>query len=359
MEEGGRERARFSKDRASPGVRRWLAAFLPQALRAQARADSRLSTEFEPLDVGPPHERRREHEAAFGSARDGVAVIAPDWRIRYMNASMLEILRLIGHAARVETLWDALPGWERSDAADALRQAMAAAAPVCFRVDGERGRGRVWEVETEPLDTGELRLRVRNVTSLARAEEAERARAPQGSLAEADREARLDAIVSGAPVGIVLLDAETLLVREANAFYHQFLEGPFRIPTFQFAGDPTRHQEEKVLVRLRKATVIGCVIHETDRAESLSIDRQTCAKIRFELEEEAGRAIFPVRFAHMLNCDRLVHLQGLTADVAQRQQGAFLSDRPIRSNGGQFQLVPFDGHEGGHGELEAPASKIE
>jgi signal transduction histidine kinase len=173
--------------------------------------------------------RRTDHEASFGAARDGVAVLAPDWRIRYMNASMLEILRLIGRGAGVETLWDALPGWEHTDAAGHLRGAMASRAGVCFRVDGERGRGRAWEVQAEPLDGGELRVRVRNVTAQARIEQAEQ-RFEEAGRSLAEREARLAALVSGAPVGIVLLEAATLTVREANAFYHQFLEGRWRRP---------------------------------------------------------------------------------------------------------------------------------
>ncbi|HEX6751551.1 MAG TPA: ATP-binding protein [Longimicrobium sp.] len=176
-----------------------------------------------------PQARRTEHDASFGTARDGVAVLAPNWRIRYMNASMLEILRLIGRGGEVATLWDALPKWEHTPAADTLRQAMQSGAPVVFRVDGERGRGRVWEVQAEPLSSGELRVRVRNVTAQAQAEDAERRfRDAGGSVAE--REARLAAIVAGAPVGIVLLEADGLVVREANAFYHQFLEGPWREP---------------------------------------------------------------------------------------------------------------------------------
>jgi len=176
-----------------------------------------------------PQARGSEHEASFGGARDGIAVLSPTWRIRYMNASMLEILRLIGREDRVTTLWDALPGWERSEAADSLRGAMESGAAVCFRVDGERGRGRVWEVEAEPLGTGELRVRVRNVTAQAQLEAAERRFRETGASLE-EREARLAAIVSGAPVGIVLLDADTFTVREANAAYHEFLEGPWRVP---------------------------------------------------------------------------------------------------------------------------------
>jgi signal transduction histidine kinase len=176
-----------------------------------------------------PDARRKENEARFGAARDGVGVLAPDWRIRYANASLLEILRLIGRGDAVETLWDALPAWEHSPEADRLREAMATGKPASFRVDGTRGNGRVWEVEAEPLPSGELRVRVRNVTAQAAAEDAER-QALYANASLAEREARLSAIVEGAPVGIVLMDAADLHVREANDFYHQLLEGEWRRP---------------------------------------------------------------------------------------------------------------------------------
>ncbi|HEX7241336.1 MAG TPA: GAF domain-containing protein, partial [Longimicrobiaceae bacterium] len=50
------------------------------------------------------------------------------------------------------------------------------------------------------------------------------------SRALADREARLDAILEGAPAGIVLMDADTFTVREANPAYYGFLEGEWRAP---------------------------------------------------------------------------------------------------------------------------------
>ncbi|HEU0051527.1 MAG TPA: ATP-binding protein [Longimicrobium sp.] len=177
----------------------------------------------------PSDAPRQENEARFGAARDGVAVLDPDWRIRYANASLLEILRLIGRGGAVATLWDALPGWEATPEADRLREAMATGKPTRFRVDGARGNGRVWEVDAEPLPTGELRLRLRNVTAQAREEDAERV-ARQAHAALAEREARLAAIVEGAPVGIVLLEADTWRVREANDFYHRFLDGKWRRP---------------------------------------------------------------------------------------------------------------------------------
>ena len=172
-----------------------------------------------------PDARRNEEEARYGTARDGVCVLSPDWKIRYCNVSMLEILRLIGRGGEVETLWDALPGWQDTPAADELRAAMESDRPRAFRVDGQRGAGRVWEVEAEPLDDGSLRVRVRNVTAQAQLEEA---RAAGRTLAE--REARLGALVEGAPVGIVLMDADTFTVREANDYYHRFLEGEWSRP---------------------------------------------------------------------------------------------------------------------------------
>src|SRR4051812_14280336 len=172
---------------------------------------------------------QQEHDASFGGARDGVAVPSPDWRIRYMNASMLEILRLIGREADVATLWDALPDWRETDEAGTLRESMRSRAAVCFRVDGDRGRGRVWEVQADPLDSGELRVRLRNVTAQARLEEAERQYRAAGAEV-AEREARLGAIVSAAPAGIVVFDAASFRVREANDFYHGFLEGRWQSP---------------------------------------------------------------------------------------------------------------------------------
>ncbi|HEY0037542.1 MAG TPA: PAS domain-containing protein, partial [Longimicrobium sp.] len=99
-----------------------------------------------------PEARHTEHEARYGAAREGVCVLAPDWRFRYVNASLLEILQLMGQGGeRVTSMWDALPGWRGSPEADALERAMRERAGVCFRVAGERGGGRMWEVEAEPL----------------------------------------------------------------------------------------------------------------------------------------------------------------------------------------------------------------
>ena len=111
--------------------------------------------------VNTTHEARaRGHDALFGHAREGVAVLGRDWRIRYANASLLEILDLLGGRGGVETFWDAVPEWERSPEADVLRRAMETRAPATFRVDRERGGGFVWEVAVEPADGGELRVRL-------------------------------------------------------------------------------------------------------------------------------------------------------------------------------------------------------
>ena len=177
----------------------------------------------------PSDAARRDHEARFGAARDGVCVLDARWRIRYANASLLEILRLIGGGERVETIWEALPDWEHTPEADLLREAMRTGEPATFRVAGKRGNGRVWEVDAEPLGPEEMRVRVRNVTAQAHAEAAERHAAAALATRE-EREARLAALFEDAPVGIVLLDAGTLVVREANDYYARFLEGPWRVP---------------------------------------------------------------------------------------------------------------------------------
>jgi signal transduction histidine kinase/PAS domain-containing protein len=184
----------------------------------------------------PPHLSRELH-ARFGAARDGVAVLTSEWRIRYMNASMLEILELIGRGAEVGTLWDVIPAWEHSEAADSLRQCMATRAACCFRVERDPGRGRVWEVHAEPLDAGELRVRVRNVTAQARLEEAERRLSELGA-ARTRRESRLDALLTHSPLGIALFEASTLRVVEANPFFHTLLEERWREPGSLLGREP-------------------------------------------------------------------------------------------------------------------------
>ncbi len=159
-----------------------------------------------------PDARRHDHERRYDAAREGVCVLAPDWRFRYVNASLLEILELLGEREGVATLWDALPGWRGSREADALERAMRERAGVCFHVDGERGRGRLWEVEAEPLPTGELRVHVR------RAAAPPPAPAPPDTLGAAEH----------APAALALLDAETLAVRAANAAFRAWLPAGWR-----------------------------------------------------------------------------------------------------------------------------------
>ncbi len=164
--------------------------------------------------------RHRDHEARYGAAREGVCVLAPDWRFRYVNASLLEILHLLGQREGVSSLWEALPGWRGTPEAEALERAMEDRAAVCFRVAGARGAGRTWEVEADPLPTGDLRVHVRHATP----------RTAPAPGAAATREARLASMVANLPVAVALLDAETLAVREANAACHAFLADPWRAP---------------------------------------------------------------------------------------------------------------------------------
>jgi signal transduction histidine kinase/PAS domain-containing protein len=176
-----------------------------------------------------PEARTREHDALFGRARDGVAVLSPDWRIRYANASLLEILDLLGGRAGVSTFWDAVPGWEHTGEADRLRHAMDSRAADSFRVERERGGGYVWEVTAEPVTGGDLRVRLRNVTARAELEEMER-RVTEAHASLADREQRLGEIVAGAPVALALLDARTMEVLEANDAYAHLLDPPWDRP---------------------------------------------------------------------------------------------------------------------------------
>ena len=176
-----------------------------------------------------PEARARDHDALFGRARDGVAVLSRDWRIRYANASLLEILDLLGGRGKVDTFWDAVPGWEQTPEADILRQAMQTRAAATIRVERDRGGGYVWEVTAEPVDGGDLRVRLRNVTARAEMEELEQ-RVTEAHASLADRERRLEEIVAGAPVALALLDAHTLVVIEANAAYAKLLDEPWSRP---------------------------------------------------------------------------------------------------------------------------------
>jgi signal transduction histidine kinase/PAS domain-containing protein len=173
-----------------------------------------------------PETRTHDHEALFGRARDGVAVLSPDWRIRYANASLLEILDLMGGRGGVSTFWDALPDWAGTPEADELRRAMKSRVGVRFRIDRDRGGGRVWEVTAEPGDGGELHVRLRNVTARTELEELER-RVTEAHASLADHERRLEEIVAGAPVALALLDARTMVVLEANAAYAHLLDEPW------------------------------------------------------------------------------------------------------------------------------------
>ncbi|HEY0019826.1 MAG TPA: PAS domain-containing protein [Longimicrobium sp.] len=176
-----------------------------------------------------PEARIRDHDAQFGRARDGVAVLSADWRFRYANASLLEILNLMGGRDGVETFWDAIPGWDQVPEADQLRRAMEAGTPVTFRFDRRPGVPHVWEVSTEPLNGGDLRLQLRNVTRQVEVEELQRRVAEaHGSLEE--REQRLGTIVSGAPVALALLDARTMVALEANEAYSALLDPPWNQP---------------------------------------------------------------------------------------------------------------------------------
>ena len=176
-----------------------------------------------------PEVRTREHDALFGRARDGVAVLGRDWQIRYANASLLEILDLLGGRGGVSTFWDAVPDWEHTAEADLLRHAMETQTSTRFRVERERGGGYVWEVTAEPADGGDLRVRLRNVTARAEMEELEQ-RVTEVHASLADRERRLEEIVAGAPVALVLLDARSLAVLEANRAYTHLLDEPWKRP---------------------------------------------------------------------------------------------------------------------------------
>ena len=176
-----------------------------------------------------PEARNRDHDAQFGRVRDGIVVLSPDWRFLYANASLLEILNLLGGREGVETFWDAIPGWDQVPEANELRRAMRDRVPILFRFDRRPRVPHVWEVAAEPLEGGDIRVRLRNVTAQAEMEELEsRVREAHTSLAE--RERRLGEIVSGAPVALALVDAQTMTVLEANEAYGRLLDEPWSRP---------------------------------------------------------------------------------------------------------------------------------
>jgi signal transduction histidine kinase/PAS domain-containing protein len=171
-------------------------------LRARPRDPDRTVSADPPAAAG-------EHETLFGEARDGVAVLSPAWRIRYANASLLEILGLIGHPATVERLWDALPEWEGTPEGGRLREAMEERVPVSFRVGGTLGRGRVWEVSAEPLSDGDLRLRLHNATAREVIARAVLSDGGDGDGAPGDAASGLFHILDALPIGIAVADGET------------------------------------------------------------------------------------------------------------------------------------------------------
>ena len=176
-----------------------------------------------------PEARNRDHDAQFGRARDGVAVLSPQWRFLYANASLLEILNLLGGHEGVETFWDAIPGWDQVPEAEELRRAMTQRVPILFRFDRRPEVPHVWEVAAEPLEAGDLRVRLRNVTAQAEMEELQR-RVLEVHSTLAQRERRLMDIVTAAPVSLALLDARTMVVVEANEAYARLLDEPWREP---------------------------------------------------------------------------------------------------------------------------------
>jgi PAS domain S-box-containing protein len=236
------ERAKgLAGERASRGSRQSIRAlpilipcppFTPPAPRwpSSCRTPSATKPPAGQSPVSPtPEARHRENDAQFGHARDGVAVLSRDWRFRYANASLLEILNLMGGRDGVETFWDAIPGWDQVPEADRLRGAMDSRTPITFRFDRRPQVPHVWEVAAEPLDSGDLRVRLRNVTSQVEVEEL-RQHVTESQRSWAERERRLVEIVTGAPVALALVEAESSVVVEANEAYAELLDEPWNRP---------------------------------------------------------------------------------------------------------------------------------
>ncbi|HEX6369275.1 MAG TPA: ATP-binding protein [Longimicrobium sp.] len=267
-----------------------------------------------------PEARNRDHDEQFGRARDGVAVLSPDWRFLYANASMLEILNLLGGRDGVETFWDAIPGWDRVPEAGELRRAMEARIPILFRFDRRPQVPHVWEVAAQPLDGGDLRVRLRNVTAQAKLEELER-RVLEVHSTLAERERRLVEIVSGAPVALALVDARTMVVLEANEAYGGLLDEPWSGP-----GAIVGHAMAEILPAY-EASGVGSMLErvrdtgrpfESDQFEYHGFDRGP-AWFRLTIKPIAGDDGEGVRYLLILAVEVTSLVQGRHRVEAERR----------------------------------------
>jgi PAS domain S-box-containing protein len=267
-----------------------------------------------------PEARSRDHDEQFGRARDGIAVLSPDWRFLYANASLLEILNLLGGREGVETFWDAIPGWDQVPEADELRRAMRERIPILFRFDRRPQVPHVWEVAAEPLERGDIRVRLRNVTAQAELEELHR-RVAEAHTSLAQRERRLGEIVSGAPVALALVDAQTMTVLEANEAYGQLLDEPWNRPgaiVGHTMGEILRGYEESGVGRMLEGVRDTGRAFESDQFEYHGFDRGP-AWFRLTIKPIAGEDGEPVRYLLILAVEVTALVQGRHRVEAERR----------------------------------------
>jgi PAS domain S-box-containing protein len=221
-------------------------------------------------------------DALFGAARDGVAIVTRDGSIRYANSSLGEIVGLIGATVQGPRLWDALPGWDRAEAVAPLRDALRERHAIRFRVGGELGRGRVWEVSAEPRDDGDLLVRLHNATAREALERAMTA-GEDGSVRDPEGGGgTLFEILDAMPIGVVVAEADTGGVVYLNPAAVEIGGRPRGVLAAQSAdeyavawqlfhptGEPVAHDDLPLSRALRGATVRDAelVLHLPDGSE--------------------------------------------------------------------------------------------
>jgi PAS domain S-box-containing protein len=197
---------------------------------------------------------------------------------------------------------------------------MQARVPIVFRFDRRPRVPHVWEVAAEPLDSGDLRVRLRNVTAQAEIEELQR-RVQEAHSSLAERERRLGEIVSGAPVALALLDADTLVVLEANEAYGQLLDAPWSHPGaiigHTVAEFLPAYGESGVGQMLQRARDTGRPF-ESDQFEYHGFDRGP-AWFRLTIKPVAGDRGEGVRYLLILAVEVTALVQGRHRVEAERR----------------------------------------
>jgi PAS domain S-box-containing protein len=141
--------------------------------------------------------------------RDALILLDAEWRITFLNAPARRAVARIGLTAEDmlgRSVWAAFPTLEHTAAADELRRSRAGDGPVHFDFH-EESQDRWFEIDAMAVDD-RVAVYWRDVTAARRAEEARAA-------SEADMLAthrRLEELVAGAPLAIMVLDNDANVV---------------------------------------------------------------------------------------------------------------------------------------------------